>query len=313
MATYKYNLSYLDENNNMIPSNKDGKNIFNSSIEMLDNATTNFDSYGDLINFLKVINAIPQTVNELHITYNKKDDNGNIVQESVNYGDILFFKNDKKKLCYDYVLSMFQYYKEHPDDLLKLCSLYVNKYSLTDEQKEEPDYKHKYKHFINMLNRVKILVQYANLKKNYYFETCHYTITLDFEKDIKNFMIKEFFRPKTKSGLKVNYSNIRDFVIKSNIVLNGESIIKNDTTKKETIITKKQKELEIEEIYDKEEFDTIEDYQRDSKKLLENYKPNYEAYQDGNDWIAPSTKKELMESFDGYAKKYSLKPGDGDL
>ena len=304
MATNKYNLSYLEENGKLVPANKKGKNIFESNLESIDNATTSFETESDLIDFLKAIDAIPTNVDKLHITYNKKDEDGKILQERVGYGDRLFFKKDKKKFNYDYVIAMFEYYKNNPDELLKLCDLYINKYTLTDEQKREVNYKHKYKHFINMLERVRRLVEYADLKKNYYFETCHYTIAMEYEDDIKKFINKEFFRPKTKqSGVKLNYSNLRDFIIKSDIVLSGVPIVK-----KENVKVPKKEIIEPEE--EREEFVTIEDYERDTKKFLKNYEPSFESFQDGNDYIASLTKKELQETYEGYARKYALKPNN---
>ena len=253
MAKYKYNLSYYDKiTGKYIPLNLNSNTRADSTLEVLDKITTNFECLENILSYYKAVKLIPEDINDLFITRSLVLNDGTVSQVLVYNSDKIMYKKDIEKLNFDYVRNLIEVFKKNPDDLLKLCDLYITKYSLSEEKKQEKNYETKYKYFIKMLERVKLLVRYAELEKEKYFDNCSYYKKAEWDRYVKDFMIKEFFRD-TKDGKKVNYPNIRDFVIKSDIVLN---------------VKKKIEEQNIDEEEIQDEFLTYEDIKRSNAEIL---------------------------------------------
>ena len=226
---YKYNLSYK-KNDIFIPI--EINNISGKSLKIIDGFTSVFENEDSLLTLLKMLGKIPNDVDKIYITHT--DEINNITLEQMAYGgDVLLFNKDYKKLNKSYIPYMFELFKQNLEEFSKLCDLYVDKYTLPAEKKKLK----KYTHFNKMLDRVNKIRLHLRRKEYLYFDTGAYLEEIDFEKDLDIFIKKEFYID-TKDGIKINYSNLRDFIIKVKYALG-----KLDINKKEDYALANEKQL----------------------------------------------------------------------
>ena len=209
MAKYKYNLSYI-ENGEIIPIRKLHEVFVECPLDNIDGFTSLFNSEIELINFLKLTNVIPTTVNKLYVSHNKVV-NDKVIQNIINDGDILIFNKDKNKLNEDYIYAMFNKLTrlENNDNLRILCDLYIKKYTVPNDKKNEK----RCTHFNRMVNVLNNMYMYTINRINYVYDTGAYLEDSKFNKNLNDFIEKEFFS-KTKQGKTLRYRNLRDFIIK---------------------------------------------------------------------------------------------------
>ena len=205
MKKYKYNVSYI-ENGIVKPLKFNGKNLFDSDLKTIDRSTVKLKDEEMLLLYLKEVKMIPKYIDKLYISYKvENEDKQHIIYD----GDILLFSEDKDKFNYEYILKMFDNLKRNRNELLKLCQLYTKKYSLPKEKLEIK----KYKHFKNMLKRIKSIAEYVRRNENIFLDSGNFLEEIKLDKYIDEFILKEFFS-ETKNGNVLKYSNLRDFIIK---------------------------------------------------------------------------------------------------
>jgi hypothetical protein len=121
------------------------------------------------------------------------------------------------------------------------------------------------------------------------------------------------FYKKNKDGVKEKkYRKLRDFLC----YINGEipiRIKKDAPAPKKTYIETPKEILKEDADDDREEFITYEEYRQFNIDLINNSEAeDFEPYQDGNDYIAPTTKREKFYALDNYAKKLVRKKDNGE-
>ncbi len=279
-----YRLSYIDKNNKIVPIDLTGcENYIKGDIQFIDSVTMKFSNEKELIDEMVLAELVPSYVTKLYISY---DEGKEKYQKIIYDGDILLFSDSLSRTNIKYAEKAMKRYKFNPIDLMKLGRLYLKKY----ENKKG-------------MNSISYgLISYANLvaSKDYYSLSNDEKIEVD--EYIQNFVRHEFY----SSNGKVRYKALRDFVIKIMYVDDIYNINRRhdyldfnncqyDIKTSEDL--NKTMEYDDEEI---EEYITKEDYLPLIKKCKSD---NFEAYQDGNDYIAPLSKEDYIDAIKCDMKK----------
>ena len=283
---YKFRLSYK-AGNKYIPINLNNvvflSDISKTEIKAIDEFTTYFETKEDMLNYLKSNNLIPNNVDTLYITFDVKQDN-KTYEQLYAYNKTLFFKGDIDRLKYSYIYKYFRNNFENGAFMENIVEHYEKKYV--------------HKNFTTLKVLARAIKDGGiwsldNDDRKVYYE--EFDKFLDF-----------LFKKTTKKGTKVNYKNVRDFLC----FIDGEEPIKvkgNEIF--ETIDPKVVKPEEIMDDFIEPENIPIEEYCKYNRDFIPEY---FEAYQDGNDFIAPITKEEMEESLNDYAKKLCFKRDNGE-
>lgn len=283
---YKFRLSYKD-GNKYIPINLNNVEFLNdiskTEIKAIDEFTTHFETKEDMLNYLKSNNLIPNNVETLYITFDVKQDN-KTYEQLYAYNKTLFFKGDIDRLKYSYIYKYFRNKFENGTFMENIVEHYEKKYV--------------HKNFTTLKVLARAIKDGGiwsldNDDRKVYYE--EFDKFLDF-----------LFKKTTKKGKEVNYKNVRDFLC----FIDGEEPIKvkgNEIF--ETIDSKVVKPEEIMDDFIEPENIPIEEYCKYNRDFMPEY---FEAYQDGNDFIAPITKEEIEESMNDYAKKLCFKRDNGE-
>lgn len=285
---YKFRLSYK-EGNKYIPINLDNIDFINENniteIKAIDDFTTNFEYYEEMIHYLKKHNLIPDNVDKLYVTFDVKQDN-KTYEQLYAYNKTLFFKGDKERLKYSYIYKYFRDKFEDGAFMEQIIEHYEKKYI--------------HKNFVTL----KVL---ARAIKNDGIWTL--------ESDDRSIYFEEFdkfldflFKKKNKKGTKVNYKNVRDFLC----FIDGEDPIKVKGNEiYETNISKNVRAEDVMDDFLEPENIPLEEYYRFNRETVINGEV-FEPYRDGNDYISPISEEEIVESLNDYAKKYTLKRDNGE-
>ena len=295
MAKYKFRLSYKD-NNILIPIDltkiEELKDIDITDIKEIDKFTTKYETLLELLEDLKNKQLVPDNTTELFITFDKKE-NKKTTQQLYSFNKTIFFKKDSEKLCTSYAYSIIRNHIEDGEFMQNIIKYYINKY---------PN-----KNF-SIIDGVSY-----NLKKygSHGLSPSEYREYVD---EVEYFMEYIFYK-KNKEGIKEKkYRKVRDFLC----YIKGETPIKikRDTPKKTTEYKKNTsiKEQEnVDEEYDREEFITYKEYQEFNKDFVSNCEvEDFEPYRDGNDWIVPTSKREMYSSLNSSCKKLMKRKDNGE-
>lgn len=188
---YKFRLSYKD-NEEFIPIDLGKlqclKDLDVTEIKTIDNFTTSFKSYGEILEFLKRNKLINDSVQELFITIDSKE-NGKVVQKPYNYSDNIFTERDRNRLNYSYVYG-YILGNIKDGELNDIINHYQNLYT------------HKKFWFIERMSYI--------IKEDgpYSLNNAEYNEYYDKLKEFINFV----FYKKTKDKKTIYYKNIRDFI-----------------------------------------------------------------------------------------------------
>lgn len=280
MSKYKFRLSYK-ENDNLVPINLDKILVNNATdIKTIDEFTTRYEDLSDLLNNLKEKELIPNNINYLYITFDSLE-NGIIKQQLYAFNKTIFYKKDINKLNALYASNLIRKHIQDGSFMQNIIGYYKRKYI--------------HKNF-NTIDGVSYNM------KNYGFHGLTPNEYSEYESAVEYFITFIFYKKDNKGKKEPNYRNIRDFIC----YLYGETPIK--TKKSSTItVTKDENEERIQENLEESTL-TYKEYCDFNKTSLENYEEeDFEPYRDGNDWIAPIKKKEIISSLNNYAKKLCLK------
>lgn len=285
---YKFRLSYKD-GSKLIPIDfKDVEFLGETSkteIKTIDEFTTHFEYYEEMIDYLKQNCLIPSNVDKLYVTFDVKQDN-KVYEQLYAYNKTLFFKGDIERLKYSYIYKYFRDKFENGAFMEHIVEHYEKKYI--------------HKNFTTL----KVLARAIK-------DDGMWTL----ESDDRSLYFEEFdkfldflFKKKTKKGVETNYKNIRDFLC----FIGGEEPIKVKGNEiYETINNKVVTPEEIMDDFIEPENIPLEEYCNFNESLVYNM-DDFEPYRDGNDYIAPISKEEIVESLNEYAKKYTLKRNNGE-
>ena len=300
MSKYKFRLSYK-ENNKLIPIELDkidklkDKDII--EIKTIDEYTTSFSTYDELLRDLKNKGLIPEHVIKLYITFDVKE-NKETIQQLYAFNETLFFENDIKKLRTSYVCNIIRNHIRDGKFMQNAISYFAKK--------------NPHKNY-GMLERISYDL---STHGDYVLTPSEYSEYIDGIEDLINYV---FFKKDKEGNLIPSYRKCRDFIC----YLGGENPI---ATKNIKSTPTQHKQITIDEVIEEYcEEDSIGTY-RENKKYNKEFVKNYgldkegkideslifEPYRDGNDWIAPITPKEIRESLDSYAKKLCLKRDNGE-
>jgi len=285
---YKFRLSYK-EGNKYTPINLDNIDFLSENnkteIKTIDEFTTHFEYYEEMINYLKEHKLIPDNIDKLYVTFDVKHDN-KVYEQLYAYNNTLFFKGDKERLKYSYIYKYFRDKFENGAFMKYIVEHYEKKYV--------------YKNFTTL----KFLAR--TIKDNGIWSLDPYDKTVYFE-EFDNFL-DFLFKKKTKKGTEVNYKNVRDFLCfidgEDPIKVKGNEIYQKNNNKVVNPEESLDNFIELENISKKE-------YLNFNERLAYNTE-DFEPYRDGNDYIVPISRDEMLESLNDYAKKYTLKRDNGE-
>lgn len=288
MGKYKYRLSY-EENGVLIPIKLENIEYLTTGdmtdIKDIDNFTTMFYNLEELLFFLKSELLIPQDTYRLFITFDKK--NGKKVEQQLYaYPNKIFYEKEKGFLNSNYIYSVI-INNAYDGKFIQDIVLHLNK-----------KYDNR-RNFSNIDRISKKICEFGNVltpteTKLYYCE-------------LERLIDKEFYKKKNKKTVP-NYKNIRDFIC----FFSGEKPIitkkKKEETKVGVVIAKT---IEDEE-YIEPTTVTYREYKEDIKGLIKSGKEEkFEAYLDGNDWIAPISNDDIERELSFSAKKLCLRKDSG--
>ena len=287
MTKYKFRLSYKD-GNKYIPINLDNVAFINeenkTEIKAIDEFTTNFECYEEMLNYLKNNSLISESVDKLYVTFDVEKNN-RTYEQLYAYNKTLFFKNDIERLKGSYV---FKYIRNRFDNGAFLYNI------IKHYEKKIPNQK---------FSTFKSLVMTIKEGSLWSLDPCDRYV---YSKEFNRYLDFLFTSKKKNEERKIVYKNIRDFLC----YIDGEEPIKVKGNEiYETVLPKNT----IEEVEDYIEPDniTLEEYIKFNKELVLNV-DDFEAYRDGNDFIAPITQEEIEESLNDYAKKLCKKRDNGE-
>lgn len=293
MAKYKFRLSYKKDDI-LIPIElkniEELKDIDITDIKEIDKFTTKYENKETLLNDLKEKELIPNDITELFITFDKKEGK-NTIQQLYSFNKTIFYSNERDKLKTSYAYSLIRNHIDDGEFMQNIIKYYINKYP--------------HKNF-SIIDGVTY-----NLK-NFGTTGLSPSEYREYVDEVEYFMEYIFYK-KNKDGIKEKkYRKVRDFLC----YIKGETPIriKKETPKPKKTIIKPSNESLVEELDDdREEFITYEEYRKFNIDLINNSEvEDFEPYQDGNDYIAPTSKREKFYALDNYAKKLVRKKDNGE-
>ena len=281
---YKFNLSYM-ENDKYIPIDLKkikGTDVFDmKKIKSIDYFTTSFNNLDEVLLYLKQNSLIPENVDKLYITYDKKVA-GKVFQEIYYYGEKLFYKKNIEQLKTSYSYSLIKNRTNHGKFIMYIVEHYRKIY--------------KHRTFGNLYNLANSISKYG-----YHFLTP--SEKSEYNEEVDKFL-NYIFTKKTKDGVQPAYRNIRDFICfmgKEKLIHNYNKDITSNEVENESL------ELENENIiyneYKKHNISFVDELSEDSF---------FESYKDGYDYITSSTTEELVSDFNEYGKKLCIKRDNGE-
>lgn len=293
MAKYKFRLSYKN-NGVLIPIElnkiEELKNIDITDIKEIDSFTTKYDSLELLITNLKLKKLVPDNINELFVTIDKKDGK-NTIQQLYTFNKTLFFSKDKHKLFTSYGYRVIKDNINNGEFLHNIIKFYVSKYP--------------HKNF-------RIIEGVSYSVKRYGYHGLTPTEYQEFEKELEYF-INYIFTTKNKDGIRKNdYKKLRGFLcfVAGEHPIKMKSILSINKEKVENYPTVSENDYDE---YENEEFITYEEYKKFNREFISNCEENdFEPYRDGNDWIAPISRKETYYTLNENVKKLCKKKDNGE-
>ena len=272
-----YRLSYIDKNNKIVPIDLTGcENYIKGDIRFIDSVTMKFSNEKELIDEMILSELVPSYVDKLYISCDmEKGKYQNIIYD----GDILLFSDSLGKISISYVDKIMNKYESSPVELMKLGRLYLKKY----------------KNKSGMKSISYGLVAFANDKSSGTYYSLPASEKNEVDGYISNFVKHEFY----SSNGKVGYKSLRDFVIKImyvNGIYNVDRMhdyldFNNYQCSVKTLKPSIKTTQCVEEV--EEDFRTVEDYLPLIKKCKGD---DFEAYQDGNDYIAPLSREDYIDA-----------------
>ncbi len=272
-----YRLSYIDKNKKIIPIDLTGcENYINGDIQFIDSVTMKFSNEKELIDEMILAELVPSYVTKLYVSYDvEKGKYQNIIYD----GDILLFSNSLIRTNIRYAEMAMKRYKLDPINLMKLGRLYLKKY----ENKKG-------------MNSISYgLISYANLIISGDYYSLSNSEKVEINEYIQNFVKHEFYN----SNGKVRYKALRDFVIK---VMYVDDIY--DISRRHDYLNFNNCQYDIKPLKSLNDITECEEEIEEDFRTYEDYLPlikeckgdDFEAYQDGNDYIAPLSREDYIDA-----------------
>lgn len=311
----KYRLSYL-KYGGFKSINLNGleclKDFDTTDLSVIDKFTTNFQDMNELLEFLKRNGLIENNITGLAITIDKKED-GKVVNKKIYNGEKILFKSDYKYLSVSFIYKWLSSNRYNLDKIIKICDNYIEKYHNAYNRIDGSSY------ILSIFNGLRRL---AYGYKNNSIEITN-SVHLEYNKLIDDFMTIEFFKvdkDKLKNGEIIRkrnddgtcpkqYRNIHDFVILMKKIDKDLDLYKSDKLIDENNVVIKNNNESVSKISENFAIDyEHEEYleETDFDGVLNNVQEKFEPYQDGHDYIVPTSKMNKSD-----IRRLTLQPGDG--